>query len=475
MDLLGGPLVFVDLETNGLSYVRGRVIEVAAIRVEHGEIVASMNTLLDPEAPLPAFITNLTGITNSDVQGAPVFADIAEQLQEILSGAIFVAHNVRFDYSFLKQEFKRLGMSFQPRQLCTMRLSRTLYPEHKSHKLEHIIQRFGFSTARRHRAYDDAAVLWDFLRHVHVVFEPDLLEQAIRKQLRTPSLPKGVDAAMVAAVPDTTGVYIFEDEKGYPLYVGKSVHLQQRVRSHFMRDHEQVSEFKIAQQVRNITIHETSGELEALLLESQLVKDLQPLYNKRLRRTTKMLLVVKRYNDEGYATIVYEEAAEIDPDRLEDILAVYSSRSKAKAAVDRLMKDFSLCPKLCGLEKAKDACFMYQLRKCAGACINKEDAGQYNDRLVEAFSHHRIQTWPYKSPILVTEGDEQKRTTGIIVDQWCIVGRITQERDCSPIFTHLQRAFDLDAYKIIQSHLTFKKSLIRISPLSEDQLHGFFV
>jgi DNA polymerase-3 subunit epsilon len=475
MDLLEGPLVFVDLETNGLSYVRGRVIEVAAIRVEHGEIVATMDTLLDPEAPLPAFITTLTGITNSDVQGASVFADIAEELQEILSGAIFVAHNVRFDYSFLKQEFKRLGMSFQPRQLCTMRLSRTLYPQYKSHKLEQIIQRFGFSAARRHRAYDDAAVLWDFLRHIRTAFETDQLEQAIRKQLRAPSLPKGVDAALVAAVPDTSGVYIFEDEKGYPLYVGKSIHLQQRVRSHFMRDHEQVHEFKIAQQVRNITIHETSGELEALLLESQLVKDLQPLYNQRLRRTTKMLLVTRQHNEEGYATITYEEASAIDPDKLDNVLAVYPSRSKAKAAVDRLMKDFSLCPKLCGLEKAKDACFMHQLRKCAGACVNKEDAEQYNNRLAEAFSRHRIQAWPYKSPILVTEGDEQKRTTSIVIDQWCIVGRITQEGGCSPVFTRLQRAFDLDAYKILQSHLTFKKSLIRISPLSEDQLQGFFV
>ena len=146
------PLVFVDIETNGLNHIRGRVIEVAAIRVENGKVTDTFRSLIDPETELPFYITNLTGITTNDLKGAPTFDQIAEDLRAVLKDAIFVAHNVRFDYSFLKQEFGRLGLSFLPKQLCTVKLSRALYPHVKGHKLGDIITRHNFSFAARHRA-----------------------------------------------------------------------------------------------------------------------------------------------------------------------------------------------------------------------------------------------------------------------------------------------------------------------------------
>ncbi len=132
--ILDQPLVFVDIETNGLDHVRGRVIEVAGIRVEGGQVVSSFSSLVDPETDIPYFITNLTGITTNDVRQAPTFAQISDELAAVMEGAVFVAHNVRFDYSFLKQEFKRVGKTFAPKQLCTVKLSRALYPHEKSHK-----------------------------------------------------------------------------------------------------------------------------------------------------------------------------------------------------------------------------------------------------------------------------------------------------------------------------------------------------
>lgn len=176
--------VFVDIETNGLSPVKGRVIEVGAVRVEDGEVVQTFTALINPGTALPHFITQLTGITDQDVQSAPAFLQIAEQLQGIMQGAVFVAHNVRFDYSFLKQEFSRIGKEFSPRQLCTVRLSRALYPEHKSHKLANIIERHDLSYETRHRAYDDAHVLWQFMQHIQQRFAPEVIEAAIAKQLR---------------------------------------------------------------------------------------------------------------------------------------------------------------------------------------------------------------------------------------------------------------------------------------------------
>jgi len=163
ISVLDAPLVFVDVETNGLDSLRGRVIEVAAIRVEGGKVVKTFRSLIDPEIDVPDYITNLTGITTDDLRGAPTFDVVADELRGVLDGAIFVAHNVRFDYSFLQQEFARLDLPFLPRQLCTVKLSRALYPLEKGHKLQDLIQRHGFSFVARHRAYDDAAVLWQFI------------------------------------------------------------------------------------------------------------------------------------------------------------------------------------------------------------------------------------------------------------------------------------------------------------------------
>jgi DNA polymerase-3 subunit epsilon len=204
--ILDQPLVFVDIETNGLNWQRGKVIEVAAIRVENGQIVNKFHTLLDPQSELPQFISSLTGITPGDLKKAPTFGQIADELNEVLAGAIFVAHNVRFDYSFLKQEFKRDGRNFLPKQLCTVKLSRYLYPHERRHKLEDVINRHGFKFANRHRAYDDAMVLWQFIQHVKMHFPPEQVEAAVTKQIRQPAIPKNIAPELIRSLPESPGV-----------------------------------------------------------------------------------------------------------------------------------------------------------------------------------------------------------------------------------------------------------------------------
>lgn len=194
---LDGSLVFVDIETNDLNHLRGRVIEVAAIRVEAGEVVQTFQSLIDPKADVPDYIMSLTGITTNDLKGAPTFDQVADELYAVLEGALFVAHNVWFDYSFLKQEFGRLELAFLPKQLCTVKLSRALYPLEKGHKLQDLIQRHGFSFAARHRAYDDAAVLQQFIAHVQTQFSPEQLEAAIGRQLKQLAFPKSLPPAAV--------------------------------------------------------------------------------------------------------------------------------------------------------------------------------------------------------------------------------------------------------------------------------------
>jgi len=474
MQILDGkPLVFVDVETNGISHTSGHVIEVGAIRVEDGKVVRSFNKLIDPGRPIPAFITRLTGITDDDLKSAPMFADIADELHDLLDGAVFVAHNVRFDYSFLKTEFKRVGKTFLPKQLCTVKLSRALFPEESSHKLEAIIRRYNFKFDNRHRAYDDAHVLWQFIKYIQINHTVEAVQEAISKQLRTPSLPKNIPAEVIKGLPNGPGVYIFEDELGKPLYIGKSINIRKRVMQHFGSDHAVTTEFKIAQAIKHVSFRETPGELAALLLESQLVKELQPLHNKKLRRTKKMLLARQHVNEDGYIEVRLEDANEIKPSEHAEVLAVYPQRGKARQSFDQTIKDFSLCPKLFGVEKATRACFLHQLQRCHGACVGKESPESYNARLLTAFEQKRIHAWPYKSPMLVVEKQPASdHEIALVVDQWCVLAEIDQQEHCDPVVRLHDKAFDLDTYRILTSFLGSKIDRLWLKPFPVEQLRA---
>lgn len=463
--LLDEPYVCVDVETDGMNYTHGHVIEVAAIRVENGEIVREFTTLINPGGSIPYFITNLTGITTNDVQDAPAFADIADELLDILDGATFVAHNVRFDYSFLKQEFRRAGIDFEPKQLCTVKLSRKLFPDQSSHKLSSLIDRHGFAYGARHRAYDDAHVLWQFLTLAQQQFTYEVLHEAISYQIKRPSLPKHLDIESINNLPTGHGVYMFDDEKGAPLYIGKSVNIRRRVLSHFTRDSEEYREFKIAQSVYAIRFESTGGELEALLREAHLIKSEQPLYNRRLRRVRMLTALRRQMTSDGYIAIISDQLTEVLPDQFSTILALYDKRGTAKTSLLTIIKTFDLCPKLCGVEKVKGACFSYQLGRCKGACIGKEDIETYNRRVLLAFEHKRIQSWPYDGPVIVREMSSGTTTnSGFIVDQWSIIGKISQEEDFAPVVTHYESIFDYDAYKILRSFMTQRGTKIEVIP-----------
>jgi DNA polymerase-3 subunit epsilon len=288
-------------------------------------------------------------------------------------------------------------------------------------------------------------------------------------QIRRPALPKAIDAVVLNELPDGPGVYTFEDEAGRPLYIGKSINIRKRVLQHFGRDHEDSHEFKIAQHVRHVSAQQTNGELAALLLESRLIKEQQPLYNRKLRRMSKLMLARQEYDQNGYLRINLDEANEIDVHETNDILAVYSHRGKARDSLNEIVKAYELCPKLMGLEKSTGACFWRQLRKCRGACVGEEDAQRYNERLLLAFERRRIQDWPYEGPILLQE-KYTEQLAGIIVDKWCVLAEVTQEQYCEPVVKNHTQVFDLDTYKILQAYLTSKFQKLSIRPLNPLEL-----
>jgi DNA polymerase-3 subunit epsilon len=159
-------LAIVDVETTGMSARYNRVIEIAIIRIEGNKIADTFTSLVNPETYIPSFITHLTGISNTDVESAPLFGKVKHKVKKFLKGATFVAHNVWFDYSFIQSELARVEIPFESKRCCTVRLSRRLYPQHKSHSLAALIERHGFEYKARHRAYDDAYVVWQFLRKI---------------------------------------------------------------------------------------------------------------------------------------------------------------------------------------------------------------------------------------------------------------------------------------------------------------------
>src|SRR5258706_6061796 len=230
------PLAIVDLETTGAHPAWDRVTEIAVVEVQDGEVVSEWSTLVNPGTSIPPAIQALTGITNDMVADAPAFEDLASGLHERLEGRVFVAHNARFDYGFLRHEFERAGLRFHARTLCTVKLSRRLYPGHARHSLDCLIERHGIHCSARHRALGDAQAVWPFLRIPTQDQGAERVQDAARQLSKLPALPAHIERAAVDAIPEAPGVYLFYGEGDLLLYVGKSVAMRSRVLQHFSGD-----------------------------------------------------------------------------------------------------------------------------------------------------------------------------------------------------------------------------------------------
>lgn len=437
---------FVDIETDGGTGSRGRVIEVAAIKVENGVIIDEFQSLIQPGHNIPYWITNLTGIAKNDLVHAPYFDDIAAQLYEFLYGSIFVAHNALFDYSFLKREFKACDYAFSPKIFCTVKMSRALYPEHKGHSLQKIIERHNLSPTARHRTYEDARMLYEYVKLTIEQKGADSFRKNLALQTRTKMLPANVSESVILTLPETAGVYIFYDDSGLPIYVGKSVNIRARVKSHFQNATSIAKEMKMSLTTHNILYIQTETELEALLLESAKVKELQPTFNRLLRRKKSQHVLLKSIDQNGYETFTIESHDLSTYANLSDVYGVFTTKLQAKNKIEEIARTYQLCPKLLGLEKSRGACFRYQLGLCKGACIGKESPESYNKRVEFALERTKIESWPFKSKISVPISE----TRSIVVDQWIPQGIYDNEIDS---FSPLDNAFDIDTYKIIRSFL----------------------
>lgn len=457
--------VVIDTETTGASASFDRIIEVGALVVENGKIVKEFETLLNPGGPISPFITALTGIRDRDLENAPTFYEFADEIHELFSGAVMVAHNARFDYAFLKHEFRRINKTFSPKQLCTVRLSRMLLPDLPRHNLDTLIEHFQIKVDSRHRAMGDARAVHDFLQIAEKTFSESALSKAVSSVLKKPTIPQGIRQEDIDVLPDTSGVYIFYDKEGTCLYVGKSISIRERVLSHFAQDVYSTTEMQIAQNIASIETIETAGELGALLKEASLVKSLSPVYNQLLRARRKVL-VAKKSKSKGFPSIKLEELDRIDPSEFDSVLSVFRSRKQAENVLHHIAREFSLCPKLLGIEKGKGPCFSYHLGGCRGICCGKESVLSYMMRFTQAFSEYQIKDWPFEGPIMITEKNNEKEE-GFVVDKWCLLGSVTSEQDDIAFEEYV---FDYDMYKILVSYLKKPSSEFKIAQLSQKTL-----
>jgi len=463
-------LAIVDVETTGTSPGYDRIIEVGVLKVKGGTVVDKFSTLVDPERGIPYHIESLTGITNKDLSGAPTFSDIKEELIQLLEGCVFVAHNARFDYGFLRNEFGREGIDFSAKCLCTARLSRKLFPHERRHGLDSIIRRFGISCQNRHRALDDAQVLWEFLYLLKERVDASRLMTAIRELLKTTTLPPQIEQSTVNSLPDCPGVYVFYGEDGRPLYVGKSVNIRSRVLSHFSGDCGSGKEMALCQQVRDIKAIRTSGELGALLLESHTIKELYPAYNRRSLSRRKLVMIKKVLTKENYLSVEVELLGRLSPSDLCYILGIFRTAKKAKEFLWSTAGEHELCPKIMGLEKGKGSCSYVELGKCHGACAGKESAHSYNERFMRAFAASGIRAWPFSGPILIEEKNGSTEGEAFLVDQWCMVGSFKFDGTGAERFLPADYVFDYDSYKILTEHLLRPGKGAKLRPITYTEL-----
>ncbi|MEN8247921.1 MAG: exonuclease domain-containing protein [Bacteroidota bacterium] len=375
----------IDIETNGGSLRNAKITEIAIFLHDGNAVVDSFISLVNPEVNIPPFITNLTGITNDMVAGAPKFYEIAKKVVELTENSIFVAHSVSFDYSIVRSEFRSLGFDFAREKLCTVKLSRKILPLQPSYSLGNLCKSLNIKINGRHRAGGDAEATVKLFEILLALDNKKITFGTLSRDNHTFDNPN-VSAELIESMPEEIGVYYFYNSDGQLIYIGKSKNIRKRVLSHLLNA-KTPKALSMRQDIADISYELTGSELVALLKESNEIKQKKPLYNSAQKRTYFQYGLFTDQQIDGYIRL---ELRRIKDGSLP--LTTYASRKEGIDHLYYLNDQFQLCLSLTGLNKRKGACFHHSLKKCNGACIGKELHEDYNARVMEA-----LETFRYKN------------------------------------------------------------------------------
>jgi len=374
----------IDVETTGGTARWERITEIAIVLHDGEKVVDTFSTLLNPDRSIPWNITQITGITDDMVAQAPRFFEVAKQIVQMTEGCIFVAHNVTFDYAFVREEFARLGYDFSRKQLCTVRLSRKVFPGLPSYSLSNLKKHFNIHAEQSHRALDDTLATTK-------LFELILAEQdggskiraLVNQGVKETKLPQNITLERLHAVPDQCGVYYLHNERGDVIYVGKSLNIRKRLFEHFA-DMTPKGE-KLRAGVVDLSWEVTGSELVALLHESLEIKRLQPPVN-RAQRIKNFAGAIFTYTDQnGYKCLAIGKRTKTNARKL-DLVAEYPKLEHARSHLQSIVRQWELCFRLANLDVSDKACFHYSIKRCFGACVGEESPEDYNERVELAIS-----------------------------------------------------------------------------------------
>lgn len=427
----------VDIETTGGFAGRSRITEIAAYIHDGEKIVDEFQTLVNPEQIVPGYITGLTGISQEMVDSAPLFSDIAGKFHALLQDKIFVAHNVHFDYSFIKKAFENEDYLFVNKKLCTVRLSRQIFPDQRSYSLGNLCESLKIPIENRHRAAGDAkatAILFEMI----LKQDPDAVRNALKRNSKETTLPPNLPKQEFVELPEYPGVYYFLDEKGDVIYVGKAVNIKKRITSHFSGASKNGRNQYIRNEVHHIDYQLTGNELVALVLESQEIKRLWPKYNRSQKYISNQWGIYTYEDREGYVRFnVSKKIKGLIP------LLTFNTHADGFHYLMAVVKQFELCPKLCGIQKTTGECYDVKLGNCKGACCGDESVEDYNTRIMEAINSFSNDD---RSFAIIGEGRNEDELSLILVEKGNYIGFGFYDREV-PV-SNLEDAKNLiDLYK----------------------------
>jgi len=372
--------VIVDIETTGGSATRSRITEIAMYKHDGQNIVDEYQTLINPCQDIPYNITKLTGIDNELVASAPLFFDVAKEIDAFLEGSVFVAHNVNFDYGFIKAEFERIGLSFRRKKLCTVRLSRKLLPGKYSYSLGKLCASEGIPLNNAHRAAADAKATAILFTQLMKIDKEGYIDKALNPLSLEALMPPNMPKEDFVALPNKQGIYYMLNEKKEVIYIGKAKDIKKRVATHFSGNTNTKSKYHFVKNIFGIDFKVIPNTLLVDIIEATEIKKHWPIHNRSYKRITLNYGLFQYTDRNGYERFNSGRCGKHDKP-----IKSFKSIIDLKDFLKDMVVDYNLCPRLGGLQPISSGkCNYVDNIDCRGACEGEEETSLYNLRVEQA-------------------------------------------------------------------------------------------
>jgi len=446
----------LDIETTGGQFNEEGITEIAIYKYDGHEVVDQFISLVNPEKPIQPFVVKLTGINNAMLRSAPKFFEVAKRIIEITDGCIIVAHNAQFDYRVLRTEFRNLGYDFEKQTLCTVELSQKLMPEQPSHSLGKLVRALGIPMSDRHRATGDALATVQLFK---LLLEKDTEKEIVKGLIKTETLKPGLAPKLkdlLEALPSRTGLYYIYKENGDLIYLGRSRNIKKHVNQHFTGTSRKSK--RLQREAFSIQYEETGSELIALLKECHEIKANKPAFNRAPKQPVLPFSLYPETDANGYITLKIQKT----DGRKKEVIS-FPGAVEAKSAQFKIVEKYMLCQKINGMDpSAKTHCFPYELGNCNGACIGKEQPGDYNARVIEFINANSFYN---QSMIIIDRGRAVDERSAVLIENGMYKGyaffNLNYQVNKIDILKNILVPMEnnKDTKKIIQDYISKKKAL----------------